>query len=559
MNLAIPPTIVQAKNSHGREQKKADQKNHLQTLLDGFVDLSGLEKHKPIFKGLSDNSKKVHEGFLFLASAGQSIVMDDQTKKWPQHGIVYAGEAVNRGATLIVWEPTEEVNEMPAVCEVKGKSDVPLIRVESLHEKIGEIASRFYQHPSHAMKVIGITGTNGKTSIAHFVAQTIQLMGHTCAVIGTLGNGLYGELEESSHTTPDAITLQALMADFRARQVDTIVMEVSSHALAQGRVNGVAFNSAIFSNLSRDHLDYHGDMENYADEKIKLFQFASLEHMIVNLDDDFSNKIVAIAKTKSEQNSDKLSTYSKQNNNADYFASDIVMDSHGLSFKLINKSQADMRYSVKSHLLGAFNIDNLLAMIAVVHQHGYPLDKITNAISQLNTVPGRMEKVGDAVKDDTLKQALIVIDYAHTPDALEKSLAALKLHTQGKLFCVFGCGGDRDTGKRPLMAKVAEQQADRVIVTTDNPRTEAAEQIITEIMAGFNHKEAIMIEVDREQAIINAIQQANSDDVVLIAGKGHENYQDIQGVKRPFSDKSCILSAIAQKQANTASDSESHC
>jgi len=547
MNLTLPPVIIQTKKDNGLKQKETSQQNHLQTLLDGFVDLSEVKKYKPAFKGLSDNSNKVHEDFLFLASAGRCIVTDKQTKKWPQHGIAYAGDAINRGASLILWEPTEELNEMPSSCVVKGRAEVPLIRINLLHEKIGEIASRFYQHPSHAMGVIGITGTNGKTSISHFIAQTISVMeqidssseAKKCAVVGTLGNGIYGELEESTHTTPDAVTLQALMAEFKEQGVNTVVMEVSSHALAQGRVNGVEFNTAVFSNLSRDHLDYHGDMNSYADEKLKLFQFSSIQHIVLNLDDAFSEKI--IADVNQAQNSVSIVTYSKENKKADYFADNIVMSNEGISFELVQQSKTAVSYSIKTRLLGDFNIDNLLASIAVLHQQGYALDQIAAQLAKVSTVPGRMEKIGI-----DKEQALMVIDYAHTPDALEKSLMALKAHTQGQLICVFGCGGDRDKGKRRLMAQIAEVQADKVIVTSDNPRTESAEQIIDEVMQGFNDTKPIIVEIDREQAIKKAIQYATVDDVILVAGKGHEDYQDIQGVKRPFSDKACILAAIEQ-------------
>ncbi|MCU7833641.1 MAG: UDP-N-acetylmuramoyl-L-alanyl-D-glutamate--2,6-diaminopimelate ligase [gamma proteobacterium symbiont of Taylorina sp.] len=537
MNLISPPVNNLAKNNLGQKEKNLDLKNHLQTLLDGFVDLSEVKNYKPVFKGLSSNSKKIHEDFLFFASAGSFVYSDDNTKKWPQHGIAYAGDAINHGAILIAWEPTEELKDMPASCTVKGRAEVPLIRIESLHEKIGEIAARFYQHPSHDMDVVGITGTNGKTSIAHFIAQVVHEANDEkkCAVIGTLGNGFYGGLEEGTHTTPDAVTLQTMMADFRDKQANMVVMEVSSHALAQSRVNGVEFNTAVFSNLSRDHLDYHGDMECYGGEKLKLFKFSSLKNIVINLDDSFSDKIFAQLQIQKNKKNYTVVSYSKQDKKADYYAHDIVMNGEGISFNLsvVNNKR---NYSINNGLLGDFNIDNCLASIAVLHQHDYELDDIAVAMSKITTVPGRMEKVAS--------QPLIVIDYAHTPDALEKALLALKPHTKGQLYCLFGCGGDRDKGKRPLMAKVAELQADVVMLTSDNPRTEAAQQIIADSMAGFRVKDKVFIEVDREQAIRKVVESAQADDVILIAGKGHENYQDIQGQKFPFSDKSCVLSML---------------
>lgn len=546
------PLVIE---KHDLKEKNAYPYNHLQSLLDGFVDLSGVKKYNFTFKGLSDNSKRIHEGYLFFASAGTSIDCADGRKKMPQHGIAYAGEAVNHGAKLIVWEPTSEVNDMPHHCVAKDGYNVPLIRVTSLHEKIGEIAARFYQHPSCGLSVIGITGTNGKTSTAHFIAQLIHLMANEkCAVIGTLGNGVYGELAESTHTTPGAVQLQALMADFREQKIAKMVMEVSSHALAQGRVNGVEFDAAVFTNLSRDHLDYHGDMNNYASEKLKLFQFASLRRVIINLDDVFSDSIIDTIQSLNSDKKPDIASYSKNDKNADYFADNIVMNTDGISFNLSlsdnvsDKSGSSESYLINSHLLGAFNIENILAAIAVLHQQGYEIKKIAAKLSGLTTVPGRMEKIvldKKSAAQHNRQLPLIVIDYAHTPDALEKGLNALKPHTHGKLYCVFGCGGDRDKGKRPLMASSAERHADRIMVTSDNPRTEQPERIIAEIINGFAHPEKILTAADREQAIKEVLQLANADDVILIAGKGHEDYQEIQGKFLPFSDKACVLSLLS--------------
>ncbi len=536
--------------------------NHLQSLLDGFVDFSGVENCTTAFKGLSLNSKKIHEDYLFLACAGVGHAS--------QHGIAYAGEAINLGATCIAWEPTTEVNSMPATCPVEKADayvDVPLIQVEALHEKVGEIASRFYQHPSRSLNVIGITGTNGKTSTAHFIAQLIHGMEavpcSSIAVIGTLGNGFYGQLEQSTHTTPDAVTLQELIAKYRDAQAETLVMEVSSHALSQGRVNGVAFDCAIFTNLTRDHLDYHGDMKSYADEKLKLFHFSSLKQVIVNQDDAFADVILDSLKADSLRNelaasdsavseSEKVSLvgYSQKDKSADFYASDIQLSSDGISFALHVKEAV---FTVKTHLVGDFNVENLLAAIAALHSQGYEINTIVANVEKLTVVPGRMEKIILA-KHEVQKDAaradlpLIVVDYAHTPDALDKALCALKAHTKGKLICLFGCGGDRDKGKRPLMAKIAQQQADRIVVTSDNPRTESAEQIIEEIISGFDNLDNVVTEIDREKAIHLTLQSMTADDVVLIAGKGHEDYQEINGQRLPFSDKDGVLSFYMKGQ-----------
>lgn len=550
----------------GQQEKNQFPHNHLQTLLDGFCDFRGVENYGLSFKGLSLNSKKVHEEFLFLACAGSADHATSEVNNKSQHGIAYAGDAIKRGANCIVWEPTQELESMPASCVVKDKPDVPLIKVVALHDKVGEIAARFYQHPSREMNVIGITGTNGKTSTAHFIAQIIHGMGTQknsvrCAVIGTLGNGIYGDLEVATHTTPDAVTLQALMSDFKGKQADFVVMEVSSHALAQGRVNGVEFDSAIFTNLTRDHLDYHGDMKRYADEKLKLFQVLSLKHIVVNQDDQFSKEIITSVSTRRKEETPEVVSYSRHDKTADFYARDIHLDRAGISFTLSvseniiskNETQKNNNFPVNCNLVGDFNVENLLAAIAVLQQRGYDLNDIISTIASVTTVPGRMEKIiyDDAVEPDNQSKLkndelpLIVVDYAHTPDALEKSLKALRAHTQGKLYCVFGCGGDRDKGKRPLMAKVAQAQADNIMVTSDNPRTESAQQIIKEITTGFNSQEKISTEIEREQAIRKVLELADADDVVLIAGKGHEDYQEINGVKLPFSDKGCVLSILS--------------
>jgi len=512
----------------GRSNKNHFPHNHLQSLLDGFVDFSDHENYKLLFKGLSVNSKKVHEGYLFFACAGVGNNL--------HHGIAYAGEAINCGATCIVWEPTTELHEIPLSCraEVAGKKfEIPVISLPELHEKLGVIAARYYQQPSHELNVIGITGTNGKTTTAHFIAQLLTIMDHSpCAVLGTLGNGLYGQLVESTHTTPDALTLQSLIAQYKQQGAQSLVMEVSSHGLAQGRVNGIEFNTAVFTNLTRDHLDYHGDMQGYAEEKLKLFKISSLQQVIINQDDELSQRIVDIV---NKQQQIAIKSYSRQDSSADYYASNIVLNSQGMCFNL--RVEAN-NYVVKSHLLGDFNVDNLLAAIATLHSQGYPLADLCAAVACLDNVSGRMEKV--TLPENSLAPALLVVDYAHTPDALEKVLNALKQHAQKNLYCVFGCGGDRDKGKRPLMAKIAEQFADKIIVTSDNPRTESAEQIIADIMSGFVQPENVLIEVDRAKAIHQTLSLLTANDVLLIAGKGHEHYQEINGQRLAFSDQQTI-------------------
>ena len=352
------------------------------------------------------------------------------------------------------------------------------------------------------------------------------------ALIGTLGNGRYGQLQPGTHTTPDAVTVQQLMADYRDQGIQTVIMEVSSHALAQGRINGVEFDTAVLTNLTRDHLDYHGDMQSYAAEKLKLFLTPGLKNIVLNLDDTFSDLIRSELKQQVS-----LITYARQDSSADYSVSDIRLDNKGIHFKLQHGQQS---WPVSAPLIGEFNIDNILAAIAVLAAQGYALRNIITAVNDLQTVPGRMDKINIAGQ---VQQPLIVIDYAHTPDALAKALQAVRAHTskEGKLYCIFGCGGDRDQGKRPLMAQAAEEQADQIMITSDNPRSEEPEQIIKDINSGLKNPQTVWTETDRETAIARVLNAAGPQDSVLIAGKGHETYQEINGTRLPFSDRDCVM------------------
>ncbi len=516
-------------------EKKNYPHNHLRSLLDGFIDFSGVENSDITFKGLSTNSKKVHEEFLFLACRGVNATEG----LIPQHGIAYAGEAINLGATYVIWEPSDELQQMPQSCSVGESRVVPLLACEALHGHVGEIAARFYQYPSHALNVIGVTGTNGKTSVAHFVAQMLsETLNTSCAVIGTLGNGLYGKLETSTHTTPDAVTLQKLMAQYKKEASQYLVMEVSSHALSQGRVSGTQFDCAVLTNLSRDHLDYHVDMQAYASEKLKLFMMDSLQSIVLNLDDPFSQTIMA--KLQEKKSTAILCTYSKENSSADYFATDIQLNQNGMSFKLCVNDEVHV---INSDLIGDFNIDNMLASIVILHTQGFSVKKIVKALAQVKTVAGRMQKIMINGSQKNISP-LIVVDYAHTPDALDKALTSLKKHlpnkNKGKLYCIFGCGGDRDKGKRPLMANVAQALADYIVVTSDNPRTEDEQAIISDITAGFSSMNNITIEQDREQAIRQTLALLTKDDILLLAGKGHEDYQEINGQRIYFSDQDIV-------------------
>ena len=405
---------------------------------------------------------------------------------------------------------------------------VPHVAVADLKHRAGEIASIVYSNPAHAMRMIGITGTNGKTSCSHWIAECLTKKGEKTATIGTLGNGFLGNLESSQNTTPDAVRLQEDLVQYRALGAEAVAMEVSSIGIEEGRVNGIRFDTALFTNLTRDHLDYHGSMEAYGVVKAKLFHWPNLKHAVINFDDAFGAElarktsaidIIGYGFTTPDIVSEKLKFLHGAN---------LRLSAEGLSFD-IDSPWGNAR--VESGLLGAFNASNLLAVLGVLVAGGVSLGETAKLVSTLHAVNGRMERLGGKGKPT------VVVDYAHTPDALEKTLRALHeiLAPEGKLACVFGCGGDRDRGKRPLMGEISTRLANHTIITSDNPRSEDPHVIIADIVAGAAGKPLKIVE-DRTAAITSAIEHANKDDIILIAGKGHEEYQEINGVKMPFSD-----------------------
>lgn len=457
---------------------------------------------------LAIDSRRVRAGDAFLAYPGEQA---DGRKFIPQ--------AIAAGAIAVLWEP-RGFRWDPAW-------QVPNLPVPALREKTGLIAAEVYDHPSRRMWMIGITGTNGKTSCSHWLAQAQARCGRSTAIVGTLGNGLPGALSEATHTTPDPVSLQAQLRRYVDQGVQSVAMEVSSHALAQGRVNGVRFNVAVFTNLSRDHLDYHGDMESYALAKAVLFGWPQLEHAVLNLDDAFGRELAQ----KAGRAGVRVLGYGFEA--GEVRGAGLTVSPRGLAFDVATPwGEAH----VESGVLGRFNASNLLAVLATLLVGGVPLAQAVEAVGGLQPVPGRMQQIRMPGRP------LVVVDYAHTPDALEKVLMTLrevvresKAAAAGcRLICVFGCGGQRDKGKRPLMGDVASRLADSVIVTSDNPRSEQPRAIIDEIVAGMGANYHVI--EDRAAAIDHAIRAARSEDVVLIAGKGHENYQEIAGTKLPFSD-----------------------
>ena len=455
---------------------------------------------KTAVKAITADSRKVQAGSLFLAFAGEKV-----------DGRQYIDDAIKNGASAVLWDAEG----------FDWQSDWPVenIAIKQLRQQAGNIASQFYNNPSKKMWMIGVTGTNGKTSITQWFSQCFNYLYRKTAVIGTLGNGLPGHIEHTSNTTPDPILLQNMLADYLKQDAKVVAMEVSSHGLHQGRVNGVHFDVAVLSNLTRDHLDYHGTFEEYAAAKHRLFEGEDLNFVVLNADDDFGLKIA-------EELTDTgaiVMTYGIAH--GDIHASDIRFENGYFTFLAITPRG---NAAVKANLIGRFNVFNVLAVLATLLASQVSLIEAVAAIAQIKAAPGRMQTMGGG------KLPLVVIDYAHTPDALEKVLTTLKAQARSKLICVFGCGGNRDVGKRPLMGKVASDIADAVVVTSDNPREENADDIIQDIVRNMLGNFAI--EADRAKAISIAILAAKAGDIVLIAGKGHETYQEISGFKLPFSD-----------------------
>ena len=482
----------------------------LSALLQGIVELKP-EADRTI-TGMSLDSREIQAGDLFLACTGLNV-----------DGAKFIDAAINNGAVAVLWETQPGIQSIPLTYRSKANGDsVPDIAVENLSQQAGILADRFFGQPSRALFVSGVTGTNGKTSVSQFLAHS-QSADAPAGVIGTLGHGLYQHLEMGQLTTPDAVTVHRWLAELREQGATSVAMEVSSHALHQGRVNGVLFDCAVFTNLSRDHLDYHGDMQSYAEAKRGLFNMPGLRYAVINSDDPIGREIL----TGLSSALTVLRYGLEAEHQPDILGKCLSMSSDGIEVE-VETPQGKGRFH--SCLLGRFNISNLLAVLAVLLLSGIPLQGALARLGAIKPLPGRMETFGGDSKP------LVVVDYAHTPDALEQVLAALREHTAGKIWCVFGCGGDRDAGKRPLMGAIAESQADEVILTNDNPRSEDPEQILTEIKHGMANPDACHTQADRQQAIANAISQARMGDVVLVAGKGHETWQQLGAEKIPFSD-----------------------
>ncbi|MCU6432307.1 UDP-N-acetylmuramoyl-L-alanyl-D-glutamate--2,6-diaminopimelate ligase [Undibacterium sp. Jales W-56] len=482
---------------------------------------------------LSSDSRAIVKGDVFFAFpiSGSNGVSGD--------GRRHIQNAVDNGAVAVVYEADNFTWD--------AGIRLPHLAVAGLQGKLGSIANAWYAEPDRAMLTVAVTGTNGKTSCSQWLAKALSLTGKTSAVIGTLGVGNYKDgtltnLVETGFTTPDAIQLQRRLADLRDAGAKALAIEASSIGLHQGRLNGLHVDVALLTNLTRDHLDYHGDMATYAAAKTQLFDWPDLGVAVLNLDDAYGVELVQHlnASRSKKQVETRVLGYSLEQKEHDavevIYASNIRTHHAGTSFHVDSPFGSGQ---VKTQMIGRFNVSNVLGVLSVLLATGVAWSKAVGVIEKLTSVPGRMQQLG------TAGHVMVVIDYAHTPDALEKTVQTLQQVAQerhGELWCVFGCGGDRDPGKRPQMGRIAEQ-AQHVVVTSDNPRTENPADIIAQILKGMSGTPQAI--EDRASAILYAIKHAGNNDVVLLAGKGHENYQDIHGKKWPFSDEEHAALALA--------------
>jgi UDP-N-acetylmuramoyl-L-alanyl-D-glutamate--2,6-diaminopimelate ligase len=476
------------------------------------------------------DSKAAGPGSLFLACKGRT-----------HHGLEFARQAVSQGARAVLYEESANVGK-PNL-----GAGVFVAAVPQLSQRASLIADRFFGAPSQALTMAGITGTNGKTTCAWLLAQALQFCGRPAAYMGTLGFGLaHGtgrplSITPTEHTTSDAVTVQRHLAALRNLGAECVGMEVSSHAIDQDRVAAVRFNTAAFTNLTRDHLDYHGTMEAYGTAKARLFTWPSLVNRVINVDDPFGAELaIQPSPARLVITSQKSAVLVRTMRHAQYVrAARATPDPGGLLIG-VETSWGSAELTVR--LIGEFNVDNVLTVLAVLLAWNIPLTQAAQALEQCRAASGRMEMFGGRGMTP-----LVIVDYAHTPDALAKALGAARLHCRGQLRVVFGCGGDRDAGKRPLMGRIAAELADDIVVTDDNPRTEDPAHIVADIVAGIAGAAPTVVEHDRALAIQMALQRSVPDDVVLVAGKGHEDYQIYGRERRPFLDQAIVTAELERR------------
>lgn len=478
-----------------------------------------------LVSGLTQDSRDIKPGQVFLAVPGIRT-----------HGLMFAAQARAQGASAVVYDPP-----IPPTLTIPPYA----FAVPGLSTRLGEIAAHFYDYPARKMQLVGVTGTNGKTSVVQLLAQAWEMMGVPSATIGTLGIGRYGHTAASSLTTPPVVAVHAHLARMLAEKIQAVAMEVSSHALMQGRVDHVDFQIGVMTNLTRDHLDYHGTMAQYGQAKARLFACPTLKAAILNLDHAFGRHLFQ----QLGRQINCIGVSSSGQLEASVLAQNVHLHPNGCTFIF---EVAGQQVHVKSSLYGRFNVDNLLAVAAVLLAQGHTPAHIGSLLNHLSPVPGRMTQVtGES------GQPQVVIDYAHTPDGLNQALVSLRAHTTGRVVCVFGCGGERDRGKRAQMAAIAQTYADQVIITDDNPRDENPKQIINDILAGLVTPHQALVERQRDKAIWLAISGAKVGDSVLIAGKGHENYQIYNGISVPFDDQKVARAALTALHSGAISSRQS--
>jgi len=505
----------------------------LNDLLAGMTDTTGLSSIE--LTGVSLDSRQVRPGFLYLAIGGSV-----------SHGLRFADAAIAAGAAVVAIEPHDRLAYEDTVSELEAHG-TPVVSIPSLSSRCGEIASRFHHNPDHQLSLVAVTGTDGKTSVCLFIAEALTRLGRPCGYIGTLGWGIVKKdqtmlMQPTELTTPDSVSLRRMLAELHSQGAVAVALEASSHGLAERRLDGLAIDVAVLTNLGRDHLDYHKTIENYQAAKARLFDWDSLQAMVVNTSDEFGRTLL-----RSKRQNVQAVTYAVSADDNDKGGSDVIRGANeitcrasharptaeGLRFTL---SDADFSKSVTSPLVGTFNIDNLLACHAVLRALGHAANEASATLESIRPVAGRMERFTAACGADA---PVAIVDFAHTPQALNAAIAAVRLHCSGKLWLVFGCGGDRDIGKRAPMGRAAEA-ADHIIVTDDNPRTESSELIIAAILDGMQQPSRATVINDRSSAIRHAMSTAAAQDIVLVAGKGHEDYQIVGTEKRHYSDRTLV-------------------
>ncbi|MDG3089062.1 UDP-N-acetylmuramoyl-L-alanyl-D-glutamate--2,6-diaminopimelate ligase [Vibrio hannami] len=485
---------------------------NLESLVSPWLKIGDKELVQRTVINLELDSRAVKPGSTFVAVIGHAV-----------DGRKFIDKAIENGASSVIAEACE--NKKHGLIEYLDQ--VPVIYLQELGKILSDLASRLYPEKP---ELVGVTGTNGKTTITQLIAQWIDLSGKRASVMGTTGNGFLDDLQPAANTTGSAIEIQKTLSQLSEKGSDYTALEVSSHGLVQGRVRALSFSAGVFTNLSRDHLDYHGTMEEYAKAKLQLFTAHQCENAIINADDSVGQKWLAdlpqaiAVSLKGQPKQEKA-----------LWANKVIYSENGITIQFDGFWG---KGELKAPLIGAFNASNLMLAFATLLSLGFPIADLIFGSEKLQPVVGRMELFQCSDK------AKIVVDYAHTPDALEKALSALRVHCNGQLWAIFGCGGDRDSGKRPMMAGIAEALADRVILTDDNPRSEDAALIVKDMLAGMNEADKAVIRHDRYEALLYAAERAGNEDIILLAGKGHEDYQVLNGETIHYSDRESAMKIL---------------